>query len=147
MNFEHKVRHTLPATVQWNSSSAFCLVMPQQYLTHADLVVTSAGTNSVEKLDEADGMGKSNSAVPSPTTTVPPSSDLKIALFEKVGIKKALYCNLKRRFKEDICLLEVKFANDVFTVTMVLLQDGSKLDQQSCSAEQGLLESLKESLS
>lgn len=101
MNFEHKVRHTLPESVQWNSSSAYCMVVPQQYLTHADLVVTSAGTNSVEKPDKAtDGMETSNiNAVPSPTTNVPPSSDLRIALFEKIGIKKALYCNLKRIFK------------------------------------------------
>ena len=67
-----------------------------------------------------------------------PSSDLKMALFDKPSLKKALYsCLMKRLVKQPeqtteattskpICLLEVKSANEVFTVTLVLLgQKGS----------------------
>ena len=55
-------------------------------------------------------------------------SDLKIVLFEKHPLKKNLYSALMRQLtktgtidKARCCLLEVKFANDVFTVTVVLL--------------------------
>ena len=44
-----------------------------------------------------------------------------MALFDKASVKKALYCSLMRRLEGKVGLLEVKFDNDVFTVTAVFL--------------------------
>ena len=78
--------------------------MPQQYLTPADL--------SVQTTAEAGA---------SAATADKPNNDMKMALFDKASVKKALYCSLMRRLEGKVGLLEVKFDNDVFTVTAVFL--------------------------
>ena len=55
-----------------------------------------------------------------------------MALFDKTSLKKALYSGLLKRLlitlekkPAPICLLEVKLASEVFTVTLVLLGETS----------------------
>lgn len=84
-----------------------------------------------------------------------PCSDLKIAIFEKAPLKKALYSSLMKRLvvglgidgseaAPPVCLLEVKLANDVFTVTLVLLSSPVAANAEQC--EKVLLLAMKESL-
>ena len=73
-----------------------------------------------------------------------PSSDLKIPLYDKQSLKKALYCGLMKRLMTPdkpapICLLEVKLADDVFTVTLALLGESSE-------SEDILIMAMKEAL-
>ena len=113
MNFSHRVKHKLADP----GSQAHCLVVPQQYLTSADL----------ESGGDAEGA----------------HSDLKINLYEKHPVKKALYAALKQDLlskqvgDSHALLLEVKLANDVFTITMVLLGvpdvDGQEMLQRATS--------------
>ena len=75
---------------------------------------------------------------------------MKIALFDKVKIKKVLYSAIMSCIVGDeqdhifapICLLELKFSADTFTVAMVLLN----LRPGSQDSKTILTESMKEAL-
>ena len=94
-------------------------------MTYDDLVKEGAEEDS--KAQQASGSASKGAEKP--------SSDLKMALFEKASLKKSLYCSVMKRLlvggngsaaadtaaTKPICLLEVKLANEGFKVTLVLL--------------------------
>ena len=83
MLYSHQVEHKLASS----GLNGHCLVMPQQYLTYDDLV--KEGAEDVGKAPQASGSAAKEAEKP--------SSDLKMALFEKASLKKALYCSVMKR--------------------------------------------------
>ena len=146
MNFQHRVEVHLPSTLKPSESSMLHLVMPQQYLTNDDLLVSPQVQASKQASDQA--TEKAVKQVESPP------NDLKIGLLQKQTLKRGIYKHVvgqlarevidggKQDSEVPVCFLNVAFANDSFTITVILLE-GNK---DETSVQKLVLEAIKSAI-